>query len=297
MGSTVKTLQRLMTLTHDGYLAPGANICDIGATQLFGDGTQEGVRSFLNFYAARYDGAMPSDKVADATIDLIAKGGFLGDLLVLAGFRYTALDIFHATNTILFDLNLHAPGPALKNRFDLVMNFGTTEHVINQLRAFQTIHDLTRVGGIMYHDLPMAGYLNHALFRYDPLFFRSVMLANSYAVLLETVSLGAPKPVPEDLRRIGFNLPEINDVGLEIVLRRGSDAEFQVPLEVSTALSVDTKFGEVQESEYVTFPPGTAVHYGIVSGTTASGNVGTDTLGRAVLRVARRVLNLLRGGR
>lgn len=294
MGSTIKTLQRLITLTEQGHLPPGAAVCDIGATQLFGPATHEGARSFLDYYAKRHEKATAPDQIPQDVIDRIAKGGFLGDLLMLAVFKYTALDIFHATNTILFDLNLHAPGPALRQRFDLVMNFGTTEHVINQLRAFQSIHDLTRVGGIMYHDLPMAGYLNHALFRYDPLFFRSVMPANDYTVLLEAISTGEAKPVPEDLRAIGFNVPTINDIGIEVVLRRDSDTEFKVPLEVSTALSVDADFGAVQESEYVTFPTGTSVHYGIVSGSTAHGNTDNVSLGSALIWLVRGVVARLR---
>jgi SAM-dependent methyltransferase len=262
MGATLKTLVRLMTLTVNGELAPESAVCDIGATQLFGDAAEEGARSFLAFYAERTAKAKRPQDVSDEQFRTIAKGGFLGDLLILAGFRYTALDIFHATNTILFDLNIHAPGPRLASQFDLVMNFGTTEHVINQLRAFQTIHDLTRPQGLIYHDLPMAGYLDHALFRYDPLFFRTIVAANNYTIILREITMGPAKPVPEDVIAWGYGEPTMTDVGIEVVLRRTGAGAFNVPMEMSTSLSIDPNFGSVGASDAVALPGGTTVSYG-----------------------------------
>ncbi len=269
IGATAKTLQRLMSLTLSGDLPPGARICDIGATQLFGPAIDEGVRSFLSFYAARSPIGKPPADTSNATIDAGATGGFLGDLLLRAGFEYQALDIFHGTNTILFDLNVHAPGPKLAGSLDLVMNFGTTEHVFNQLRAFQTIHELTRVGGIAYHDLPLAGYFDHALFRYDPLFFRTLIQANRYEPLLQEVSTGAERPVPEELRRQGYLPQSYTDIGIEIVLRRTSAAPFQIPLETSTSLKVDSAFAQACDGEFVCLPNGTSIHYGSVSNAAA----------------------------
>ncbi len=281
MGSTAKTLQRVMTLTATGALAPESAVCDLGATQLFGEAAEEGARSFLAFYAERTSKAKRPQDLPDGQLRKIAHGGFLGDLLILAGFRYTALDIFHATNTILFDLNVHAPGPRLAAQFDLVTNFGTTEHVINQLRAFQTIHDLTRPGGLIYHDLPLAGFFDHALFRYDPLFFRTVIGANDYEVLVKEITMGARRPVPTDVVAMGYGDNWMVDVGIEVVVRRTSPEPFKVPLETSTSLSVDPAFNQVGASDAVVLPKGTTVFYG---GTLSLDQVGFRNLTRAWLR-------------
>lgn len=264
MGSTSKTLMRLMTLTATGDLAPESAICDIGATQLFGD-TFETAAAFLDYYAERSPKARNSSSVPEPELRAIAEGGFLGDLLTLAGFRYTALDIFHATNTVLFDLNVHEPGPGLKGKFDLVLNLGTTEHVINQLRAFQTIHDLVRVGGLIYHDLPLAGYLNHALFRYDPLFFQTILPANDYQTLLQEVTIGSPMKVPSDLQAMGFRMEQVTDIGIEVIVRRTNPSDFRVPLEASTSLSIDPNFSQVGEDDLVMVPAGVSVNYGVAS--------------------------------
>jgi hypothetical protein len=262
MGSTIKTMMRIMTLTNTGDLRPESAICDLGATQIFGDGAEEGVRSFLDFYSKRTPKAKAPGTVPDETVQKIAKGGFLGELLELAGFEYLALDIFTAPRTILFDLNAHAPGPKLLRHFDMVMNLGTTEHVFNQFRAFQTIHDLTKPGGVIYHDLPMAGYFDHAFFRYDPLFFRTVLPANNYEVLVQEISMGGMRSVAHDVQKMGYTSPTVQDMGIEVVMRRNGNDAFKVPLESSTSLGVDSAFGSVTANEYIDIPAGTVVTYG-----------------------------------
>jgi hypothetical protein len=262
MGSTPKTLERLKYLTSIGALPIGGAICDIGATQLFGDADQAASRAFLNYYANLNPAAKRPEDVSTETLRSITESGFLGDLLLLAGFEYKALDIFHATNTILFDLNIHAPGPDLAGKFDLVMNLGTTEHVFNQLRAFQTIHSLTRIGGICYHDLPMGGYLNHALYRYDPLFFNTVLPVNKYEKMFEEVTLGDKVAVPDEMKKIGYSDATYTDVGIEIVYRRTSSDAFRVPLEAQTSLSIDPDFGNIVAGGLIELPATTNVHYG-----------------------------------
>ena len=115
-------------------------------------------------------------------------------------------------------------------------NFGTTEHVINQLRAFQTIHDLTRPQGLIYHDLPLAGYLNHALFRYDPLFFRTVVATNDYDVILQEITMGPRKSVPAEVVAMGYGETSMADVGIEMIVRRTNAEPFKVPMETTTSL-------------------------------------------------------------
>jgi hypothetical protein len=262
MGSSPKTLERLKNLTATGALQPGSSICDIGATQLFGDKDQQASRAFLSFYADRFPGAKRPREVSPESLEKIAQDGFLGDLLMLAGFKYKALDIFHATNTILFDLNIHEPGPDLVERFDLVMNFGTTEHVFNQLRAFQTIHALTKIKGVCYHDLPMAGYLNHALYRYDPLFFSMVVPANNYEVLMQEITMGAEQAVTHQLKAMGYKMPTVTNVGIEAIYRRTSPDPFRVPMETSTSLSIDPGFDQIPQDNFVRMPAQSDVHYG-----------------------------------
>jgi len=262
MGSSIKTLNRLMGLTERGALRPGGRICDIGATQLFGAHALEGARAFLDFYASRQPQARKANQVAQGTLEKISQGGFLGELLVLAGFVYLSLDIFEGYQTVLFDLNVHAPGPRLAGSFDMVMNLGTTEHVFHQHRAFQTLHELLKPGGALYCDLPMGGYLRHGFFHYDPLFFEALAKANKYEILFEAISVGSFHPVPEAIRNKGYTRDHFEDLGFEAVFRKSSAQAFQIHLETSTSLALDPRLAKAQEQGLVEIPATTTVHYG-----------------------------------
>jgi hypothetical protein len=71
------------------------------------------------------------------------------------------------------DLNFDGNGIPTehKGKYSLVTNFGTTEHVTNQLNAFKVIHDLTMPNGVMIHEVPAQGMFNHGLVNYNPKFF------------------------------------------------------------------------------------------------------------------------------
>jgi SAM-dependent methyltransferase len=240
MGVGAKNLEQIMLLTERGLLPAGGAICDIGASELQGAAIPEGIRSFLDYYA-RAGAGRASQDVAPEVLEALANRGFLGDLMILAGFEYKALDIFQAPNTILFDLNAHEPGPALVGRFDLVLNFGTTEHVVNQYLALRTIYDLLKVGGVAYHDLPMSGFSGHGYFKYDPQLFVDLARANAAEVVIDRLTAGHEAPQPSRLAR-GAQV-SWRDYGVEFAMRRTQAAPMRLPLETSTSLAaVDPAF-------------------------------------------------------
>jgi SAM-dependent methyltransferase len=108
---------------------------------------------------------------------------FLGELCAKIGIDYRALDIMEGPGVLLFDLNRNTlPDPFLE-RFDLVLNSGTTEHVLNQLNAFKAIHDATKPGGEMLHILPLAGHTDHGYVHYTSRFFFDLAGYNDYEIL------------------------------------------------------------------------------------------------------------------
>jgi cyclopropane fatty-acyl-phospholipid synthase-like methyltransferase len=56
------------------------------------------------------------------------------------------------------DLNHDIVPEDWRSRFDLLINAGTTEHVVNHDNAFRVMHDLVKVGGFMIHEVPVAGF-------------------------------------------------------------------------------------------------------------------------------------------
>ena len=107
-------------------------------------------------FAERMDKGSAYDEVTGGV-----NGAFVGELLEKVGFRYNAIDIADGYRTTILDLNHDSASKHFIGAFDLVLNFGTTEHLLNQYNAFKVIHDATKVGGYIVHSLLCAGYSNH----------------------------------------------------------------------------------------------------------------------------------------
>jgi hypothetical protein len=234
MGVTVKNLFRIQELHQLGKFHPGASIMELGAQELYCAGMEQSVADFFNAFSTN-----SKLQATDEFIRRVSNKGFTSELFKRAGFSYKALDIFDGDEVILFDLNLEAPGPDLIGKFDLVTNFGTTEHVIQQYAAFKTVHELTKSGGIIYHDLPMGGYHTHGYFNYNPLFFQHLASANGYEILFHWYSRSSMTThAPEFMRDNGFG-QQWTDMGIEYVFRKTSDQPFRMPLETGTSLALN----------------------------------------------------------
>ena len=113
----------------------------------------------------------------------MAAGSFAGELFARAGLSYEAVDISPYPRTMAIDLNRGRLPFWKRGRYELVTNCGTTEHVINQLNAFRLIHDACKVGGLMYHGVPMAGDFSHGFVSYHPKFFTRLQEVNGYEII------------------------------------------------------------------------------------------------------------------
>src|SRR5262249_12613401 len=119
------------------------------------------------------------------------------------GFDYAALDYNGHLDSFAIDLNDEQVAAEMRESFDLVVNTGTTEHVANQGNAFRVIHDLTRKGGVMYHQVPASGDLYHGLVNYSPKFFQHMQKQNDYQQWLFRVDDYGGAPLPGKAHRAG----------------------------------------------------------------------------------------------
>ncbi len=165
------------------------SVLDIGSSSLYNAPKEE----ILGFLSSQGIDTTSTDVVSFAermergsAYDLVtggANGAFAGELFEKAGFRYNAVDIADGYRTTIVDLN-HDPAPKpFIGGFDLVLNFGTTEHLLNQYNAFKVIHDATKVGGYIVHSLPCVGYSNHGYFTYTPRCMFDLAGYSSYEVI------------------------------------------------------------------------------------------------------------------
>ncbi|WP_368163941.1 hypothetical protein [Aeromonas sp. R6-2] len=124
----------------------------------------------------------------------VDNGSYTKVLYEKLGYNYDSVDIDAAS--ILCDLNEALP--LLSKEYDIVTNFGTTEHIFNQYLSFCAIHIATKVGGRIFHFLPI-NHSHHGLFNYSVEFFLSLCYANEYKVIEFKKALLA-----DDLRDYSF---------------------------------------------------------------------------------------------
>jgi SAM-dependent methyltransferase len=157
------------------------------------------------------------------------------------GYEYACVDIDGTAETLVLDLNYDDVPPANRGRYDLVTNFGTTEHVINQLNAFKIIHDLTAPGGVMIHELPTQGLIDHGLVAYNPKFFRMLGENNGYETLFydfrwteirSVMTPGMRDEIENYISTIGRPLFGISEAVLFVAQRKIKDTPFVPPLDV-----------------------------------------------------------------
>lgn len=78
--------------------------------------------------------------------------------------------------------DLNKPLPPL-GAFDVVINHGTAEHVFNIAQVFASMHAACKVGGLMIHESPFTGWIDHGFYCLQPTLFYDVAAANGYEIV------------------------------------------------------------------------------------------------------------------
>lgn len=258
--SYIRKMEELGLFRHGG-----TKILDIGSSNLYSAKAEE-ITDFVRAHGApaRADLAEFAERMAYGSGYDPVKGGrneaFAGELFEAAGMHYESFDIADGYRTTVIDLN-HAVLPArLQRKFDLVLNFGTTEHILNQLNCFKVIHDATAVGGHIYHSLPAVGYVDHGYITYTGRCFFDIAGYNNY----ELVACWFDGPsggnsVLQSLRSYSSYFPvlqtaleefsktvqgralmdlSVPDIAINVVYRKIKDKPFWGALESSTSVGV-----------------------------------------------------------
>jgi hypothetical protein len=136
---------------------------------------------------------------------------------------------------ICIDMNEGHVPDKYRGAFDLAINAGTTEHIANQGNAFAVIHELVRVGGLMYHQVPAFGAFDHGFFGYQPKFFHWISQYNDYEDVHFALTPGLNFELTDHQwemvdQSVPFKLPRsIPYASLTVVLRRKHDGKFSMP--------------------------------------------------------------------
>jgi hypothetical protein len=131
-------------------------------------------------------------------------------------------------------LDLNAP-VKLDRQFDVVINHGTAEHIFNIAQVFRTAHDYTLPGGMMIHEGPSVGWIDHGFYTLQPTLFYDLAEANGYDVVAAYIEDLAHAKIIQIGAREAFarvaaagQMPE--NAMLMVIFRKGPvDRPFQVP--------------------------------------------------------------------
>jgi hypothetical protein len=242
MGLNARFVQQMIWLKSGGYLSSGQKVIEIGAQQLnnsFLKATHEIESLFRLFNVPVPTLQTPIEGTPDHL--LAASAPRAGPFYRSLGFDYSCIDIDNDPGSIALDLNCDAVPDSLTAKFNLITNFGTTEHVVNQLNAFKIIHDLAATGAIMLHELPAFGQTNHGFFGYQPKFFDRLARSNGYAVLILDFSWSDVEyGLPDDIRNVLVQFVDTNNQpqygispsAVTAILRKTTAAPFVPPIDL-----------------------------------------------------------------
>jgi len=127
------------------------------------------------------------DSIQKKNLDSLSSSKFFAtvDYFKSVGFKeYISIDINGAYNSLQFDLNKNISETYSYNeKYDLVINNGTGEHVFNQYALFLNFHNLTKLNGIMLNILPFIDWINHGFYNFNPIFFADLAASNNYEII------------------------------------------------------------------------------------------------------------------
>src|SRR5215208_1577949 len=138
-------LQLMVWLKEKNHLPQKSKVVEIGAQQLndsFLLATQDIARLSKLFGVPTPH--LPRPIAPQRHLDPAAP--YARSFYTALGFEYSCVDIDRTPGAIPLDLNFDIVPSHLAGQFHLVTNFGTTEHIPNQLNAFKIIHDLAAPG-------------------------------------------------------------------------------------------------------------------------------------------------------
>jgi hypothetical protein len=240
-------------LSDRKLIAAGGWIYDIGSQNLYG-ATPEAIRRF-----AMRHGHIEDDDVLRKESERISyfstprpgeRTAYVSELIALTDIHYESIDICPALKSDDLDLNVERLPDHQRGQSDVVLNFGTTEHIVNQLNAFELMHDAMKVGGVTFHQVPSIGYIDHGYVNYNPLLLEDLAKANRY----EIVDKFFTRSGQSEFGSAGIDLrdpyrptvpysdkeavsPAIPNVNLNFVVRKTVQAPFYVGLEIATSHS------------------------------------------------------------
>jgi hypothetical protein len=260
----------LTYLADKGYLTTNSNFLDIGTQNLLEIEYEPALALITKLRSAPV-----TEKEIKELKRLIEcadpankkKSTYLSEFFDLTDVNYVSFDVCAGKKTEIFDLNSDDLPEKYHGFFDIVMNCGTLEHVINQYNSLKIIHQSLKKDGIWFDQPPSIGFINHGYFNYNPLFYQDLVEANSYGLVEIWYSAAQGFPVRDnEIPLISYNdflqegkKPELcksetmPSYNLNVVMQKKNLNPFRLPLEVRTSgadvnAAIASKYSDVPKA-------------------------------------------------
>ena len=133
-------------------------------------------------------------------------------------------------NVYEVDLNNSLNNKSLRNKYDLVTDFGNNEHVFNVAEAFKTTHELCKENGLIWIMQNLFG--GNGLYNFDLSYFELIAAANEYQI--EDSFMIINKNGKHDLTQINSkvfetNFNQIKEVKVSYLFRKRNLNKFKFP--------------------------------------------------------------------
>ena len=266
VGMGASTLPLLMALKRRGYIPNGSAVIEIGAQQLDESflAAKRDIAAMGRFFGITNPPPSFAWTGPRSDTNVLAGAPLAREFWTWLGFSYASIDIDGSPGSIPLDLNYDEVPTEFIGKYDVVTNFGTTEHVANQLQSFKIVHDLATPGALMLHVLPTSGGLNHGLVSYNPKFFWMLGRSNGYKIAFMTMgqserNSGLPENLLEFLALYepqaekdfaAFRMPVTSIV---VALQKVFDTPFVAPLDVPTGAT--TEHASLRDRYWSVFQP------------------------------------------
>lgn len=130
-----------------------------------------------------------------------ATRGFVSDTWFFKALGFDWVSALDANNyegaDMIHDLNTRPIPEQLRERFDLVLDGGTLEHVFDIASALRSVCEMTKVGGRIVHISPMSNCPDHGFYCFSPTLFADFYSANGFMINRLTVIRFEGDPVSD----------------------------------------------------------------------------------------------------
>ncbi len=244
MGIGISSIQNLLELYDLGYLKEANSILEIGSQEVH-------VNYKDLIHISKIAGISENEienipNVKNWPFSPRGSSRFFYEILGIK--EYTSIDINGEYNSIPHDLNEPFNDKSKFNKYDIVTDYGSCEHVFNVGECYKTLHNLLKPGGLMIID--QALLKGNGYFKFDETFIEGIATANSYKILYNSyvISTGSKTEngtwkqfhIPRNaelLNVLDFSklkkISSQHNIGIYAVMQKIKDEEFKVPYEHS----------------------------------------------------------------